>query len=122
MLRITKAKLFRRPNILIMPIYLIILHENRAISIFWTPCRVYIAFYYFGLSLFEKRLRKCSASLRQNISGDQFLRSSIQKMHFRGSLLLNVNYNLMSLCFKFHKDLTNINNHKYYYYNKTISK
>ena len=45
-----------------------------------------IAFYWLGLSIFEKMLTYCSTSERQNFSGDPIIGSSIQKMHFRGSL------------------------------------
>ena len=68
--RIRKAKVFRRPNILIMPIYLIFFHQKMWIFIFWTPCIAKIAFYWLGLSIFQKRLPKCTASERQNFLGD----------------------------------------------------
>ena len=49
-LSITKAKLLRRPNILITSIQ----HNFCTIFfIFWTPCMARIAFYYLCLSIFE---------------------------------------------------------------------
>ena len=65
-----KAKLFRRPNILTMSIYYIFFHQNLLIFIFWTPCMAKIAFYWFGLSIFENTLPKYTASERQNFSED----------------------------------------------------
>ena len=44
--------------------------QNMLIFIFWTPCMAKIAFYWLGLSIFEKRPPKCSTSERQNFSGD----------------------------------------------------
>ena len=44
--------------------------QNMWIFIFWTPCMAKIAFYWLGLSIFEKMPHKCSASQRQNFSGD----------------------------------------------------
>ena len=66
-LSITKAKLLGRPNILITSI-----HHNfcTIFCIFWTPCMARIAFYSLGLSIFEKKLPKCSTSEKQNFSGD----------------------------------------------------
>ena len=73
MLNIRKAKLFRRPNILIMSIYLIFFHQNMWIFIFWTPCMAKIALYWLGLSIFEKKspkmlnIRKAKLFRRPNI-------------------------------------------------------
>ena len=64
-------------------------HQKMWIFIFWTPCMAKIAFYWLGLSIFEKMLTYCSTSERQNFSGDPIMWSSIQKMHFRGSHFLN---------------------------------
>ena len=58
MLNIRRAKLFRRPNTLLMSIYLILFHQNMWIFIFWTPCLAKIAFYLLGLSIFEKKAPK----------------------------------------------------------------
>ena len=69
-LNIGKAKLFRRPNILIMSLYLIFFHQKLFIFNFGTPCIAKIAFYWLGLSIFQKRLPKCTTSERQNFSGD----------------------------------------------------
>ena len=83
---IRTAKVFRRPNILIILIYIIFFHQKIWIFIFWTPSLAKIAFYWLGLSIFQKRLPKCTTSKRQKFSGDPIFWSSIQKMHFRDSL------------------------------------
>ena len=48
------TKLFRTPNVLIISKYPIFSTTICQFSFFWTPCMAQIAFYWFGLSIFEK--------------------------------------------------------------------
>ena len=88
MLIIKEVTLFRRPNILIR-------HSENVLqelpSIFWTPCMAKIDFYQLGLSIFVKRLLKCSTSQRKNFSDthyfdhthiSSFLHTKIAYFHF----------------------------------------
>ena len=52
---ITKTKLIRRPNILIISIYFNFCTKIKPFCILWTPCMANISFYQLGLYIFEKR-------------------------------------------------------------------
>ena len=72
--RVPKCSISERKNFSGDPIfwscpYISFFHQNMWIFIFWTPCMAKIAFYWLGLSIFEKkRLPKCSTSETQHFS------------------------------------------------------
>ena len=80
MLHIIKAKFLGDPIFWSQP-FILFLHQNMWIFIFWTPCMAEIAFYWFGLSIFEKGSQNAQLQKGKTFQETQYF-ANVHISHF----------------------------------------